>query len=230
MSTTITGISSMATSRLLTELGAGFALQGAWAPAIEAVGGVDAARRVRAGEPFDVVVLAANVMETLEREGWIVPGTRAGVARSGVAIAVRAGLPHPPVATADDVRRAVLGAAKIGYSSGPSGDHLKRLFADWGIAEQIVGRILEAKPGVPVGGLVARGEADLGFQQLSELQDVPGIELLGMLPDDIQTLTVFTAGVGAHAAHPDGAGALIAHFVAPETRATKQRLGMDAAD
>jgi molybdate transport system substrate-binding protein len=214
---------------MLADLARSFAQSAAWKIEIESMGGVDAARLVRDGTPIDLVVLASNVMEKLESEGWIVPGTRSNIARSGVAIAVRSGLPHPTVANEDDVKQAVLAASTISYSSGPSGDHLKRLFARWNIADRIADRTVEAKPGVPVGQLVARGEADLGFQQLSEFLDVDGIDIVGPLPADIQTITVFTAGVGARAAHPDGARAFIAYLMSPETQAAKHRLGLEAA-
>ena len=219
----------MATRQLLADLSRTFEESAPWKVEIASMGGVDAAREVRDGKAFDVIVLASNVMEKLESEGWIVAGTRAGVARSGVAIAVRSGLPHPAIASEDDVKAAVLAAGKISYSTGPSGDHLKRLFERWGIAEQIADRTVEAKPGIPVGRLVARGDADLGFQQLSEFLGVDGIDIVGPLPDDIQTITVFTAGLSTRAADPDGARAYLAHLVSPATQAAKQQLGMDAA-
>jgi molybdate transport system substrate-binding protein len=229
MTTTITGISSMATRQLLTDLSRSFEQTAPWKVEIESMGGVDAARIVRDGKAIDVIVLASNVMEKLESDGWIVPGTRADVARSGVAIAVRSGLPHPAIASEDDVKQAVLAAKKISYSTGPSGDHLKRLFERWKIAEQIADRTVEAKPGVPVGQLLARGDADLGFQQLSEFLDVDGIDIVGPLPADIQTITVFTAGVSTRAVHPDGARAYVTHLVSPDTRASKEKLGMEEA-
>jgi molybdate transport system substrate-binding protein len=219
----------MATRQLLTDLSRLFEQIAPWKVEIAAMGGVDAARLVRGGQATDVIVLASNVMEQLENEGWVAAGTRAGVARSGVAIAVRSGLPRPAIATEEDVKQAVLASRKICYSTGPSGDHLKRLFERWKIADQIADRIVEAKPGVPVGQLVARGEADLGFQQLAELLGVDGIDLIGPLPAEIQTMTVFTAGVGSHAAHPDGARAFVAYLISPETQALKQQLGMEAA-
>jgi molybdate transport system substrate-binding protein len=219
----------MATRQLLAELSTSFAQSAPWSVDIASVGGVDAARFVRDGNAVDVIVLASNVMERLEGEGWVVPGTRAGVARSGVAIAVRSGLPHPAIATEDDVKQAVLAGGRICYSTGPSGDHLKRLFERWNIAGAIADRTLEAKPGMPVGQLVARGEADLGFQQLSEFLDVEGIDIVGPLPDDIQTITVFAAGIGTRATCPDGARALVAYLISPETAAAKRRLGMEAA-
>ena len=219
----------MATRQLLADLSRSFAQTAPWTLAIESMGGVDAARLVRGGTAVDVVVLASNVMEQLENEGWIVAGTRSDIARSGIAIAVRSGLAHPAIAGEEDVKQAVLGAEKISYSSGPSGDHLKRLFERWNIAELIADRTVVAKPGVPVGQLLARGDADLGFQQLSEFLDVDGIDIVGPLPPNIQTLTVFTAGVGARSADPDGARAFVAYLISPETQAAKQHAGMDAA-
>lgn len=219
----------MATRQLLGELSRSFEQTTTWKVEIASMGGVDAARLVRDGKEVDVVVLASNVMERLESEGWIVPGTRSDVVRSEVAIAVRSGLAHPAIASEDDVKRAVLGAGTISYSTGPSGDHLKRLFERWNIAELIAERTVEAKPGVPVGSLVARGEADLGFQQLSEFLDVDGIDIVGPLPPEIQTVTVFTAGVAVRSAHPDGARAFVAYLVSPGTQAAKRRLGMEPA-
>ncbi|MGH7715221.1 MAG: extracellular solute-binding protein [Vulcanimicrobiaceae bacterium] len=229
MTRTITGISSMATRQLLADLSRAFEQTARWNVEIESMGGVDAARLVRGGKATDVIILASNVMEQLENEGWVVPGTRADIARSGVAVAVRSGLPHPAIASEQDMKKAVLGAAKISYSTGPSGDHLKRLFERWNIAELITDRTVEAKPGTPVGQLLARGDADLGFQQLSEFLDVDGIDIVGPLPADIQTITVFTAGVSTRSAHPDGAHAFVAHLISPETQAAKQKLGMEAA-
>lgn len=225
---TISGLSSMATRQLLSDLSRSFAQIAPWNVEIEAMGGVDAARLVRGGQAVDVIVLAANVMEQLESEGWVVPGTRSDIARSGVAIAVRSGLPRPAIASEEDVKQAVLGGGKICYSSGPSGDYLKRLFAGWNITDRIADRTVEAKPGIPVGQLVARGEADLGFQQLSEFLGVDGIDVVGPLPADIQTITAFTAGVGTRSPHPDGARAFVAYLMAPETQATKQQLGLAA--
>jgi molybdate transport system substrate-binding protein len=228
MTETITGLSSMATRQLLADLSQPFMKIAQWNVEIESIGGVDAARQVRDGKAIDIIVLASNVMEQLENEGWIVPGTRADIARSGVAIAVRSGLPHPAIANEEDVKNAVLAAGKISYSTGASGDHLKRLFDRWNIAQLIADRTVEAKPGTPVGQLLARGDADLGFQQTSEFLGVDGIDVMGPLPASIQTITAFTAGVSTKSAHPDGARAFIAHLISPETQAAKQKLGMEA--
>jgi molybdate transport system substrate-binding protein len=219
----------MATRQLLGELAHSFSQHAPWNVEIESMGGVDAARLVRGGKAVDLIVLASNVMEQLESEGWVLPGSRSDIARSGVAIAVRSGLPRPSIENEEDVKRAVLGAGKICYSTGASGDHLKRLFERWNIADLIADRTVEAKPGIPVGRLVAGGEADLGFQQLSELLDVDGIDIVGPLPAEIQTITAFTAGISTRSMQPDAARTFNAYLISPETQAAKQKLGMEAA-
>ena len=223
----ITGISSMATRHVLAELAEVYERQSGQRVAIESVGGVDAAQRVHAGEPFDFVVLAANAMDRLTEAGRVVPGQRIDFARSGVAIAVKTGAPSPDVASEAAVRAAVLGARSIGYSTGPSGVHLARLFERWGIAETIVPRVMQAPPGVPVATLVARGDVELGFQQLSEFLNVPGIHVVGSLPPEIQVTTVFSAAVCRAAKQPRAATALLSFLDSPAADAAKRRHGME---
>jgi len=229
MTDRIAGISSMATRRLLAELGQVFEQRSGNTVAIEAIGGVEAAKRVQAGEPFDVVVLASDAIDRLIETGRVVAGSRVDLVRSPIALAVRAGAPHPDVSTEHAVRSAVLAARQIGYSTGPSGVHLARLFERWGIAGEIRSRIVQAPPGVPVGSLVARGEVELGFQQLSELMHLDGIELLGTLPESIQFVTTFSAGICATARHPESARALLAFMASPEAAEAKRRHGMEPA-
>ena len=220
----LTGISSMATRQVLAELVAGWGKP----VSIESVGGVDAAKRVQAGEPFDVVVLASTAIDKLVAEGHLQPG-RVDVVRSGVAVAVRAGAPRPDIATEEALRQAVLAAGRISYSTGPSGVHLAKLFERWGIAAQIKDRIVEAPPGVPVGSLVARGEVELGFQQLSELMHVEGLEVLGPLPAAVQVLTIFSAGVGVRSNQSQMAREFLAYLVSAAAAEAKRRHGMEPA-
>jgi molybdate transport system substrate-binding protein len=229
MSSPITGISSMATKGLLAELAQAYAQRSGRAVAIEAVGGVDAAKRVQAGEAFDVVVLAADAIEKLLAAGHLVPGSKVDLVLSGVSVAVRAGAPRPDIGSEEALKRAVLAARTIGYSTGPSGVQLAKLFERWGIAEQIRERIVTAPPGVPVGALVARGEVELGFQQLSELMHLDGIDVLGSLPEPVQIVTTFSAGVGAASAQPDAARALLDFMASPAAADAKQRQGMTPA-
>ena len=229
-STEITGISSMATRGLLAELARAYEASSGRVVAIESVGGVAAAQRVRAGERFDVVVLAGDVIEQLLAEGHLVAGSDVNVVRSRVAIAVHAGAPRPDVGSEEAVLRAVLAARTIGTSTGPSGVALGRLFEGWGIAAQIRDRIVTPPPGVPVGTLVARGEVELGFQQLSELASLDGITVLGPLPSAIQIVTTFSAAIGAAARDPEAARALLAFVCSPAVTDVKRRHGMEPAD
>lgn len=227
MTSRITGISSMATRPLLAELGAAYAARAGVEVAIESVGGVDAARRVAAGEAFDVVVLASDAIDKLAAAGRTA-GPRIDLVTSGVAVAVRAGAPRPDIGSEDAVRRAVLAARSIGCSTGPSGVALAQLFERWGIAAQIAERIVTAKPGVPVGSLVASGEIELGFQQLSELMSLDGIDVVGPLPAAIRIVTTFSAAVCASSPQPDAARALLDFMASPATAETKRRHGMAA--
>jgi molybdate transport system substrate-binding protein len=229
MTAGLTGISSMATRQILAELGASYERQSGCRVAMTSIGGVEAVRRISAGEAFDVVLLAESAMGKLEASGHLVSGSRAGFARSSIAVAVRSGEDRPRIDDEEAVKQAVLKARRISYSSGPSGDHLKRLFEGWNIAGALSPRLVQAPPGVPVGALLARGEADLGFQQLSELLDLPGIDILGLLPSDIQSETLFSAGICSRSSSRDEARSLILYLTSPETGAAKRRHGLEPA-
>ena len=225
----ITGISSMAVRQVLAELADAYAQHSGQSVSIESVGGVDALRRVREGEAFDVVVLAADAIEQLAAVGRVDPASRIDLARSGVAIAVAAGAPRPDIASESALRDAVLRARTIGYSTGPSGAHLVRLFKRWGIADAIAPRIVQASPGIPVGTLVVRGEVELGFQQLSELLHMPGLDVVGPLPAEIQVVTVFSAAVCTASSRAAAARKLLSFLASAQADAAKRRHGMEPA-
>jgi len=227
--TTIKGISSMATRQVLADLVAAFEARSGASVAIESVGGVDAAKRVQAGEAFDVVILASDAIDKLIAAGRIDGASKTDLVRSGVAVAVKAGAPHPDIGSESALRSAVLAARSLSYSTGPSGVALAALFERWGIADEIKPRIVQAPPGVPVGTLVARGEVELGFQQLAELIHVQGIDLLGPMPPEIQIVTTFSAGVGTGSAHAEAVRAMLAFMASPEAEAAKRAQGMDPA-
>ena len=219
----------MATRQLLTELLALYAARGGCTLQLESVGGVDAAKRVQADEPFDIVFLASDAIDKLIAAGKLDAQSKVNLADSGVAIAVRAGAAQPDISTADAVRQAVLAAKNISYSTGPSGVALAKLFDAWGITAQLQGRIVQAPPGVPVGTLVARGEVELGFQQLSELINLDGITLLGNLPAEIQITTTFSAAIASASVHKEAAQELLRFLVSDDAAAAKRRQGMEPA-
>jgi molybdate transport system substrate-binding protein len=223
------GISSMATRLLLTELAHAYRDSTGTQVELESVGGVDAAKRVQAGEVFDVVVLASDAIDKLLAAGHLLDGSRTDLVHSGVAVAVRAGAQAPDISSEEALRAAVLAAPTLSYSTGPSGVALAKLFERWGITATIKHRIVQAPPGVPVGALVARGEVALGFQQLSELIHLEGITIVGPLPDAIQITTTFSAGIGSHSRHPDAVRALLAFMAAPVAAEAKRRQGMQPA-
>lgn len=226
----LTGISSMATRLVLAELARLWQAGGGEPVSIESVGGVDAARRVEAGEePFDLVFLASDAIDRLDGAGRIAPGSKVDLARSGVAVAVPAGALQPDIGTEAALREAVLAVPSIGYSTGPSGVALQQLFQRWGIAERVRERTVQAPPGVPVGRLVADGRVALGFQQKSELIHVPGIALLGPLPGPVAIDTVFSAAIVRGSAHEPAARRLLAFMASPAADAAKLREGMAPA-
>jgi molybdate transport system substrate-binding protein len=229
MANDIQGISSMATRQVLAELAQDYRARGGAPVVIESVGGVDAAKRVVAGERFDVVFLAADAIDKLIASGHVIAGSRVDLMRSGVAVAVRQGTARPDLSSEEALRRAVLAARSISYSTGPSGVALAGLFARWGIAETIAPRIVTPPPGIAVGSLVARGEVELGFQQLSELIGVAGIDVAGALPPAIQIVTTFSAGVCVASAQAEAVRALLAFMRSARADDAKRRQGMAPA-
>ena len=222
-------ISSMATRQLLAELATAWQRQDGAAVELESVGGVDAARRVAAGEGFDLVVLASDAIDKLEAAGHVVAGSKVDLARSGVAVAVRTGAPRPDVGTAAALRDALQRARSIGYSTGPSGTALLQLFDRWGLADALRDRTVQAPTGVPVGTLVARGEVEIGFQQLSELMHLDGIDVLGPMPEGAQIVTTFSAGLCTVSLPGEAARELMQFLRSAATDDAKRRHGMEPA-
>lgn len=219
----------MATRQVLAELAAAYLAASGVEVAIESVGGVDAAKRVTAGERFDVVILAADAIDKLIAGGSVLSDSRVDLVRSPVAIAVREGAPLPEVSSEESLRQAVLAATSLGYSTGPSGNALLKLFERWGIAEQLRSRIVQAPAGVPVAQLVAEGRVELGFQQLSEMLAAPGIRVIGGMPADTEIITTFSGGICAASRQPEAVRALLAFMQSPAAADTICRYGMEPA-
>ncbi|MGJ7485109.1 substrate-binding domain-containing protein [Variovorax sp. LT2P21] len=230
MCTVIRGISSMATRGLLAELASLYAARDAVCGTVrvsfESVGGVDAAQRVNDGEAFDLVVLASEAIDRLATAGRVDAAHTVDIASSCVGVAVRAGAPRPDIASEDALRRAVCRAGRIAFSTGPSGVALNALFVRWGIADEIATRLVQAPPGTPVGVLLARGDAELGFQQMSELLGLEGVALLGPLPTAVQITTVFSAAPVRGSACQVAVNDLLRFMASAAGDAARQRHGL----
>jgi molybdate transport system substrate-binding protein len=223
-------ISSMASRELLKELTARYSANTAKAVHYEAAGGVEVAKRVRSGEAFDVVVLARNAIDDLANNDLLAASSITDIAQSGIAVAVRADAELPDISNEAAVKRAILAAKSVSYSTGPSGVYLEKKFAAWGILEAVQPRIVVPPPGTAVGSLVASGEAALGFQQLSELIALAGIRIVGPLPAELQLVTVFSGALTRNAPERQAALDLLQFMAAPQNAPLKQRFGMAAVD
>ena len=222
-------ISSMATRQLLAELADQWRRASGIEVTIESVGGVVAADRLRSGEQFDGVVLASNAIAQLVADGYAVAGSQVDLVRSGVAVAIKAGTPVPDISTEDALRRAINAAPTLGYSTGPSGVALFKLFRQWGVLDAIQLRTVQAPPGIAVGELLARGEVALGFQQYSELMGLGGITVLGLLPEPVSITTVFTAAICTASSERQRMADFVMFIASSEAAAVKLRYGMSAA-
>jgi molybdate transport system substrate-binding protein len=188
----------------------------------------DIVNRVKAGEATDLVLMSGNAIDELIAAGKFAKGSRVDVASSWVAMAVKRGAPKPDINSADAFKRAMLAAKSIAYSTGPSGIYLIALFKRMGIADPLASKVRQVK-GEPVGACVARGEVEIGFQQMSELMPVPGIDIVGGLSKDIEEITFFATGRHVNTKVADAANALAAFFKAPAAHAIIRAKGMAPA-
>jgi molybdate transport system substrate-binding protein len=185
--------------------------------------------RLQRGETVDVVIMVGDSLDKLIAQGKVLEEGHALLARSRIGMAVKAGAPKPEISTLDDLKKALLAAKSIAYSDSASGVFLSTvLFARLGIWEQIKSKC-HMIPAEPVGEVVARGEAEIGFQQVSELLPVSGITLVGLLPDEAQQVTPFSAGVVAASKQQEAARALINYLASPAAAATIRQVGLDPA-
>ncbi len=184
--------------------------------------------RLRRGEAVDVVIVADGVLIGLIKEDLIVAESRTPVARSAIGMAVRRGTPKPDLSTVDALKRTLLQAKSIAYSASVSGDYLStELLQRLGIADQVLSKCRRIEGGERVGAVVARGEAEIGFQQLSELLPVPGIDHVTPLPPEAQKISVFSAGVALSTRDSDAAHALIKFIASPEAAGAIVNSGLE---
>lgn len=221
-------ISSMATRHVLADLTAAAAATGLARVDVESVGGVDAAVRISAGEPFDLVFLASDALARLADAGHVDAATVVPLVRSQVAVAVPSDSSEPAVrpsgaafADATELREALRAAKRIGYSTGPSGTALVQMIDDWGLTSELGDRLVQARPGIPVARSLADGDVDLAFQQLSELVGQPDVRILGVMPEDCAIDTVFAGAVVTASVDKRRAGAVLAFFASPQAAPIK---------
>jgi molybdate transport system substrate-binding protein len=190
------------------------------------VGGADIAKKLRAGEETDLVVMAAKGIDELIAEGLLAKGSRVDLVRSKIGVAVKAGAPRPDISTVDALKRALNAARSIAYSSGPSGVYLAEVFKKW---ELPPAKLHQSAPGMPAGDFVASGECEIGFQQISELMPVKGIDYIGPLPEELQLVTIFSAATSAKAKNAEAAKALTRYFTSQGVVPTLAKHGLDPA-
>ena len=190
------------------------------------VGTADLAKRLNGGEVFDAVICASSLLEELTDSGKLMAGSRSDVARSMVGVAVKAGAPRPAFGSEAELKKTLLGAKTIGISTGPSGVYLNQLFQRMGVLDEIKPNFRIPAPGGMVAELLAKGEADIGFQQVAELVNKPGVAFVGALPDSLQGITVFSGGVHGASSQPDAARAFLRFLAAPEHAAILQKHGL----
>jgi len=222
-------LSALATREAYLELIPQFERANGLKVAITWAGTVDIMKRVEAGECYDLVIASKGAIDDLTKLGKITATSRLDVASSGIGVAVRRGAPRPDISSAESLMRALLAAKSVGYSTGPSGVYLAGLFERLGIAGDIKAKHSSVPSGGTIGTIIASGEAEIGFQQISELVHAEGIDLIGPLPAEVQYLTVITAGIPTNAKEPAAAEALVKFLTAPASKDVIERAGLQAA-
>ena len=186
-------------------------------------------QRMAAGERYDLIVISSTELDQLTKQGTIVAGSRVDLAKSGIGIAVRAGAPRPDVRSSAALKQALLAAKTVGYTSGPSGVYMAGLIEKMGIAAEVNPKHRGVPSGGTIGTIVASGGAEIGFQQVSELVHIAGIDYIGPLPPDIQCVTVFSCGLQSGASQPDAAKALMAFLTTPAAKNVMTKHGLETA-
>jgi molybdate transport system substrate-binding protein len=202
------------------EAASGTTLDVHWVPTVELM------RRLKAGEPTDLVISTAGNIDELIHAGVIIARSAVALVRSAVGVAIRAGAARPDISSAAALKAALLAAKSIAYSRGPSGVHMVGVIERMGIATALAEKIRIAQ-GEPVGAIVARGDADIGFQQVSELLPVAGIDLLGPLPAEVQENAIFTAGVHVRSAARAVAEAFTTYVTAAAAAPVLRQAGLE---
>src|SRR5215510_11794259 len=222
-------ISTQATQEAYLELVAQFEKQTGHKVTTIFTGTLNVQKRLADGEPYDLIIMAGPAIDEQIKLGRGVAGSRVDFAQSGTGLAVRKGAPKPDIGTPDALKRTLLAAKSIGYSTGPSGLYMLSVFEKMGIADQVKGKLKQTPSGVFVGTLIANGEAEVGFQQISELVHFQGIDYVGPLPGELQRMTTFSAGLDSGAKERDAAKALVKFLTAPAAAPVIRKHGLEPA-
>jgi molybdate transport system substrate-binding protein len=190
-------------------------------------GTVDVQRRIAAGEMYDLIIMAGPALDALIKSGKIVAGSRVDIAKSGVGAAVPAGAAKPDIGTVQALKQTLIAAKSIGYSTGPSGVYLAALFQKLGLAEVVKPKLKQTPTGVFVATIVANREVEIGFQQVSEVLHAPGVDYVGPLPEEVQEVTVFSAGIQVGAKQADAARAWVKFLTAPAAAPVYRKMGLE---
>jgi molybdate transport system substrate-binding protein len=190
-------------------------------------GTLDALKRLSNGETYDLLIMARQQIDELSQSGKVVAGSRTDVAKSGVGVAVGKGKPKPDISTVDALKKTLLAARSIGYSTGPSGLYVVTMFQKIGIADEVKSKLKQTRTGVFVGSIIASGEAEIGFQQVSELSFFPGIDYVGPIPAEVQLITVFSAGIPTGTKQAEAAKSLVSFITAPAAAAVFKKHALD---
>ena len=190
-------------------------------------GTLDAQKRLAAGESYDMIIMAGPAIDAQIKAGKVTSGSRVDLAKSGVGVGVPKGAPKPDVSTTEALKKALLAAKSIGYSTGPSGVYMISLFDRLGLSEQVTDKLKQTPTGVFVGTIIANREVEIGFQQVSEVGNFPGVDYVGPLPAEVQQTTVFSSGIVADAKEAEAARALVKFLTTPDAGAAFRKRGME---
>ena len=192
-------------------------------------GTLDADKRVAANEQHDLLIMSQSSIDAHVKGGKVVQGSRVDLARSGVAVGVKTGAPKPDISSVDALKRTILNAKSIGYSTGPSGNYIVALFERLGVLDQVKPKMKQTPTGVFVGSIIASGEVEIGFQQVSELSQYEGVDYVGPLPAEVQNYTTFSSGILSNAKEAEPARALVRYITSPQAGAVYRKRGMEPA-
>jgi molybdate transport system substrate-binding protein len=220
-------LSTQATEQAYRELAPRFEKESGHKVTTIFTGTLDVQKRIAAGEAYDLIIMAGPAIDDFIKAGKVVPGSRVDIAKSGVGVGVRAGARKPDISSTEALKKTLLAAKSIGYSTGPSGVFIVTLFQRLGVAADVAPKLKQTPTGVFVGSIIANGDVEIGFQQVSELSHFEGVDYVGPLPPEVQQTTVFSGGIQVGAKEADAAKALLKFLTAPSSAPAYKSRGLE---